>query len=85
MHLGSWDAPHVIIFRNFTVLYKVSGNAKFRMLGKWIGNRFITYSKGRRGRNESFHPSVRPVIPPIIRSIIHPWMASYNNPLQCEG
>ncbi len=41
MHLGSWDSPHVIIFRNFTVLDKVSGNAKFRMLGKWIGNRFI--------------------------------------------
>jgi hypothetical protein len=41
----------------------------------------ITYSKGRRGRNEAFHPSIHPVI----RSIIHPWMASYNNPLQCEG
>jgi hypothetical protein len=41
----------------------------------------ILYIKGRRGRNETFHPSVRPVI----RSIIHPWMASYNNPLQCEG
>ncbi len=37
----------------------------------------ITYIKGRRGRNEAFHPSIRPVI--------HPWMASYNNPLQCEG
>ncbi len=41
MQLGGWDAPHVIIFRNFTVLYTVSGNAKFRMLGKWIGNRRI--------------------------------------------
>jgi hypothetical protein len=37
----------------------------------------ITYSKGRCGRNEAFHPSIHPVI--------HPWMASYNNPLQCEG
>jgi hypothetical protein len=25
----------------------------------------------------SIHPSIRPVS--------HPWMASYNNPLQCEG
>jgi hypothetical protein len=37
----------------------------------------ITYSKGRRGRNEAFHPFIRPVIHPVI----HPWMASYNNPL----
>ncbi len=32
----------------------------------------ITYSKGRR-EAFSIHPSIRPV------------MASYNNPLQCEG
>ncbi len=45
----------------------------------------ITYSKGRHGRNEAFHPSVCLVIHPIIHPVIHPWMASYNNPLQCEG
>jgi hypothetical protein len=38
----------------------------------------MLYSKGRRDEMKlSIHPFVRPVI--------HPWMASYNNPLQCEG
>ncbi len=37
----------------------------------------ITYIKGRRGPFSWSFPSIRPVI--------HPWMASYNNPLQCEG
>ncbi len=37
----------------------------------------ITYFKGRRGPFSWSFPSIRPVI--------HPWMASYNNQLQCEG
>ncbi len=37
----------------------------------------ITYIKGCRGPFSWSFPSIRPVN--------HPWMASYNNPLQCEG
>ena len=36
------------------------------------GDLIFLYSKGRRGRNEAFHPSVRRVIHLIIRPVIHP-------------
>jgi hypothetical protein len=36
------------------------------------GDLIFLYSKGRRGRNEAFHPSVRRVIHPVIRLVIHP-------------
>jgi len=36
------------------------------------GNLIFLYSKGRCGRNEAFHPSVRRVIHPVIRFVIDP-------------
>jgi hypothetical protein len=36
------------------------------------GDLIFLYSKGRHGRNEAFHPSVRRVIHLVIRPVIHP-------------
>ncbi len=75
LHIYCWFSPKKI---EFTKLQKIcwkytcfTGKERFSEEICKIANittEKLTYIRGRRGRNEAFHPSIRPVI--------HPWMAS---------